>query len=58
MMKHGVKHKTTKQVTQESKEEEKNNMEYKTPIKKINEFNMRTKKIDFLKCKILEEELE
>lgn len=32
-------------------------MDYKTPIKKSYE-NLRTNKIDLIKCKILEEELE
>ncbi|CAH2088448.1 unnamed protein product [Euphydryas editha] len=46
-----------KQNNQEKKKEEKANVDYKTPIKK-NYDNFRTNNIDFLKCKILEEELE
>ncbi|CAH2108798.1 unnamed protein product [Euphydryas editha] len=46
-----------KQNNQEKKKEEKANVDYKTPIKK-NYDNFRTNKIDLLKCKILEEELE
>lgn len=42
----------TMQVTQEEKE-----IEFKTPSKKSYE-NLRINKIDLLKCKILEEELE